>query len=264
MTSEIAILNKEAVALATDSAVTINEGKKIYNSANKLFCLSKYQPVGIMIYGNATFMGVPFETIIKMFRESLNNDAYPYLKEYSKRFIEFININKIKISKKEQEEYLTAIVITILNQIKNKIEEYWKKEIENFGKIKLNKMQNIASIIIKNYLNNFSNKELSCFPKKHLSSLKKDINKIFNKKRKDLFQEYTLSRTDIGNLREIIHRATTKNNFPNWHTGIVIAGFGEKEIYPAIESYSIEALFNGKVKYRLERSDNIEYAKEKR
>jgi hypothetical protein len=44
MTAEIAILNREAVALAADSAVTFREekGQKILTSANKIFALSKY------------------------------------------------------------------------------------------------------------------------------------------------------------------------------------------------------------------------------
>lgn len=37
MTAEVAILNREAVAIAADSAVTIGGlGSKIYNTANKL------------------------------------------------------------------------------------------------------------------------------------------------------------------------------------------------------------------------------------
>jgi hypothetical protein len=44
MTSEIAILNKSAIALAADSAVTVSggliNGVKINNSVNKLFALS--------------------------------------------------------------------------------------------------------------------------------------------------------------------------------------------------------------------------------
>jgi hypothetical protein len=53
MTAEIAIVNKNAVALAADSAVTLRDPStsKIYNTANKLFMLSKFEPVGIMIYG---------------------------------------------------------------------------------------------------------------------------------------------------------------------------------------------------------------------
>ena len=71
MTAEIAILNKEAIALASDSAVTImgDSSPKIFTSANKLFSLSKYQPVGIMLYQNASFMGIPWEVIIKIYRK---------------------------------------------------------------------------------------------------------------------------------------------------------------------------------------------------
>jgi hypothetical protein len=58
VTAEIAILNAEAVALAADSAVTLSSrsrrAPKIYNTANKLFTLSKHHPVGVMIYGNAS------------------------------------------------------------------------------------------------------------------------------------------------------------------------------------------------------------------
>ena len=71
MTVEVGVLNKYGVALATDSAVTIGNGRGYYNTANKLFALSKYETVAIMIYSNADFMGYPMETIIKEYRKNL-------------------------------------------------------------------------------------------------------------------------------------------------------------------------------------------------
>jgi hypothetical protein len=67
MAAEIVILNKNAVALAADSAVTLRDPNtsKIYNTANKLFMLSKFEPVGIMIFGAAEFMAVPLETMLR-------------------------------------------------------------------------------------------------------------------------------------------------------------------------------------------------------
>ena len=77
MTAEIAIMNKLAIALAADSAVTIGgEQKKIYNTVNKLFTLTKFQPVGILIYGSASFMGVPWETIIDLYRKKIGRKYY--------------------------------------------------------------------------------------------------------------------------------------------------------------------------------------------
>ena len=52
MTAEIAVMNSSAVALAADSAATLEMERvhKIY-MVNKLFKLSRIHPVGIMIYG---------------------------------------------------------------------------------------------------------------------------------------------------------------------------------------------------------------------
>jgi hypothetical protein len=65
-------MNPNGVALAADSAVTFGdpttESVKVFNTANKIFALSKQHPVGIMVYGDADFMGVPWETLVKLFR----------------------------------------------------------------------------------------------------------------------------------------------------------------------------------------------------
>lgn len=52
MTAEILIMNQNAVVMAADSAATIigPESQKVRNHAIKLFSLSKYAPVGVMIY----------------------------------------------------------------------------------------------------------------------------------------------------------------------------------------------------------------------
>ena len=52
MTTIVGVLNKRAVAIAADSAVTIGDTHKVMNTGNKIFTLSKYAPVGIAIYGN--------------------------------------------------------------------------------------------------------------------------------------------------------------------------------------------------------------------
>ena len=65
MSAGICIMNKNAIALAADSAVTIGPHLAIHNSANKLFALSKVAPVGAIIYSNAEVMGIPVEILIK-------------------------------------------------------------------------------------------------------------------------------------------------------------------------------------------------------
>src|ERR1700731_427263 len=99
MTAEIAVMNKMAIALAADSAVT---GKnKIYNSVNKLFQYSDHRPVGIMIYGSAEFMGVPWESIIKVHRASIGDAKESTLADYGKRFIQYL-VDQHKLFPEEQ------------------------------------------------------------------------------------------------------------------------------------------------------------------
>ena len=101
MTAEIAVMNQEAVALAADSAVTIVDGEneevtKIFTSANKLFALSQYHPVGIMIYGNTRLGEVPWETVIKLYRDHLGTEGRETIEDYTLDFIRFIDVQASK------------------------------------------------------------------------------------------------------------------------------------------------------------------------
>lgn len=104
MTAEIGILNRNAVALAADSAVTLDlpEGPKIY-LVNKLFTLSKYEPVGVMVYGNADLMGVPWETIIKGYRAQLGTRSFRTVDGYAGDLLNFVESNRKYFPPESQE-----------------------------------------------------------------------------------------------------------------------------------------------------------------
>src|SRR5262245_6055734 len=93
MTSEVVVMNRIGVALASDSAATVNVGggrAKVYH-ADKLFMLSNHHPVGVMVYNNSLLLGVPWETILKQFRKELGTQSFPTLVEYGERLLEYLN-----------------------------------------------------------------------------------------------------------------------------------------------------------------------------
>lgn len=92
MTAEIAILNKSAVALAADSKVTLSRAgrQKTYDTVDKLFSLSKTAPVGAMIYGNAEFIGFPWETIVKEYRRKRPLAAFRTIFDWADDFQKFL------------------------------------------------------------------------------------------------------------------------------------------------------------------------------
>ena len=90
MTAIVGVLNKHAVAIAADSAVTMGDTHKVVNSGNKIFTLSKYHPVGIMTYNAADFMGTPWEIIIKQYRKQLGDSSKPHINDYIEDFINYL------------------------------------------------------------------------------------------------------------------------------------------------------------------------------
>lgn len=93
MTSEVIIKNKSGIVLAADSAVTISQGsiqQKVYNTANKLFSLSKEYPVGILVYNNAAINEIPVEIIIKEFRAQHGKNNYATISKCSEAFKSFV------------------------------------------------------------------------------------------------------------------------------------------------------------------------------
>ena len=117
MTSEIAIMNRESVALAADSAVTITE-RKIFTSVNKIFALSRYEPVGIMIYGNARFMEISWEPIIKLYRKNLGEKKFDHLTDYAESFIEYLCKSDNLFPLSTQESYINNQVYSYFFHIK--------------------------------------------------------------------------------------------------------------------------------------------------
>ena len=93
MTAEIAIMNLQAIALAADSAVTVEHaggGSKIFQAANKIFALSPLAPVGILVYGSAAYMGIPWETLIKEYRRIHGMETHDRLEGYASNFRQFL------------------------------------------------------------------------------------------------------------------------------------------------------------------------------
>ncbi|MCY4369060.1 MAG: hypothetical protein OXF41_06480 [bacterium] len=92
MTAEVAILNREAVVMAADSALTLGgQVGKVYNSANKLFALSRLEPVAVMVYGGGSFEGIPWATVVKEHRRHLSLQTFDTVEQYAAEFIEYLS-----------------------------------------------------------------------------------------------------------------------------------------------------------------------------
>ena len=269
MTAEIAIMNKEAIALASDSAVTMigEKGQKIFTSANKIFTLSNHHPVGIMIYGNAMLMGVPWETIIKVYRNKIGKKKFDTLKEYSTDFIKFLDNGNLLFPDSLQEEYLQNSIDSYFRFIRKEIVTSIESNIDEKGEITAEEIKQIVSEIIKTDYEKWEKIDnIPSVPKSYnkdiIDRYEKIINNPIEKVIKEFFEELPISKTNSNQLKKIA--ASLFSKFPEHIksgsiSGVVIAGFGEEDTFPSLESFLMGGIFNNKLKYKHDKSSKIDF-----
>lgn len=246
MTAEIAVMNRMGVALAADSAVTIG-GQKIYNSASKLFTLSKYQPVGIMVYGNADLNNVPWETIIKTFRKELADSRFDSLKEYSDEFIAFLSRRADQFFPvPDQKENFLKILIGHFCEIRHIIEERVCKSNREFSEV-------TSTEIRKRYKRLKEKDFLDCIITDDTTE-NDVVSFLYSMIEYSIglaFEGLSLSIYDKNYLFNIGFYLFCKDWFTKQRSGIVVAGFGENDIFPSLVSLHVDFVFDNKLKYRL-------------
>src|SRR5579859_6157822 len=89
MTSEIAVMNQRAVALAADSGVTLIDGGTVVvrNDQRKLFNLIEQRPVGVMFFGVADILGHPWEHLIEHYQKKAGRTPdFAHVRDYATSF----------------------------------------------------------------------------------------------------------------------------------------------------------------------------------
>ncbi len=249
MIAEIGLLNKHAVALAADSAVTIGGGTGYYNTANKIFALSKYEPVAIMIYSNAEIMGIPVEIIIKEYKKQLGKRKFNTLEEYKLNFLEYLEdfLNKkIKCDSKYYHlEYINNIFRIIHNNVINIIERQ-QPNVNSIPDIIQNLILEQSEVIL-NELDDLENDPLfNDFSEKIYKDIERDVDSLA----RSIFGEDIYEET-LENLLNISVKLLVKKHDLGNYTGIVITGYGREDIFPKLTSVNVIGAFFEKLKFKI-------------
>ena len=230
MTAEVALLNKQAVALAADSKATFGSGMNIktYDSVDKLFNLSREHPVGVMIYGNAEFMRVPWEVIIKEFRERHGDTGHATIDAWGDAFFAFAG-KFHDFSMRDSEIAVFTKTASFLRAIE--ASALVNRSLEPL-------INDVESRRVHPALDNLSEGEfLKNFP--------------------DLMERYeTLLHSRIGDrmntdikrqLPRLLHRLTIADIETVARSGLVVAGFGGDETFPSLVNLETDGVIAGRL-----------------
>lgn len=262
MTSEVVVMNSLGVALATDSAATVYiDGRaKVYH-ADKLFMLSHFHPVGAMVYNNSALLGVPWETILKMFRKDLGKRAFGSLAEYGDHLIEYLNAARGLFPREVQDKYYLDLVETLYNGIESDIQErrdeIWRSR---GGKDDGQDAPRIADLVIGESWKEWQEKpDATCFDPKIGSSLAGRMSGEITMLRNSVFKHLKLGSESSRALHELAALVVSKEEILfESRTGLVIAGFGEDEHMPVLNSYELGEVFVDNLKFKKVRSQQVD------
>jgi hypothetical protein len=207
-----------------------------------------------MIYGNAIFMDVPWETIIKIYRKKMGKRKFRALKEYAKDFIEFLDNGNSLFPNSVQEEHLHSSIYSYFNFIKDELYEKIHSKLDEKGKITDDAIKQTVSEVIKRHHETWEKTDnIPSIPKSYNKNIVIKYGKIIDKAIREVFQKLPITKSLSNQLKKIAANLFSK--FPEvieagGVSGVVIAGFGEKDTFPSLESFHIEGMVNNKLKYK--------------
>ncbi len=240
MTAIVAVLNKHAVAIAADSAVTMGNTHKVVNSANKIFTLSKYHPIAVMTYNNAAFMGTPWDIIIKEYRRQLKDRSLETVKDYCDDFIEFLHSRNFFCDDKTQKSFMKSL-----------LGEFYLLCLEDIRKEKgFTTIDSISASQIEEKLKNYL---VELEPEGKSTEFKSYDYEDFKRYAYEDLEAYAREKNfeDVELLCYSFFHYLTAKPFLPIYTGLVFVGYGESEIYPSLYPIEISFGIDHRLKYRV-------------
>lgn len=227
MTAEIAIVNRQAIALAADSAVTIGR-ERVWKHSNKLFSPGPNNDIAIMIYGTGEFAGFPWETIIKTFRSELGSKQFDTVKECGAAFQSFLRDARFSPDILNRNMHL-VLIVDELEAIKKSLLPYDKK-------IDFRKMLSDACDVFKSRYE----QDLEISPGQTYKDFCRAYGKTLLKNfAGEIFQE-VITDGMAEKINRTLYEFARRRVESRFSTGVVIAGYGKKEFFPSIYEYKVD------------------------
>lgn len=263
MTSQLALMNSMAVALASDSAVTI--GSKTYDGVKKIFELKNNHKIGIMISGVANYIpcNISWERVIRLFDESTANSEFHTVGDCVEAFRTFVSTEKILSPNSENSISLQQDLIHFVEGMidigqKRRFEEVINDLSADFYS-KFEGLDTHLEEAIGQRIEAFHNLILEFIDEQSDDEKfdHKRISKIHTKtleQASEIFcEKHKLAKSNSSKIKTImsyhlcsVSRLEKRYNWRDF-TNVVIAGFGSKQIIPELHELKVGAIIDEKI-----------------
>lgn len=233
MTAEVAILNRNGIAIAADSAVTIGE-QRVWKTTNKIFSLGPRNDIAVMVYGSGDFSGFPWEIVIKSFK-SQNSNQFETVEECKSELIEYLS-HETWHNPVQERLCPLSIVARELEDLREEVEATNSSDFRKQVKHAISTWKGIAE------------EQEIILPELKREDFRKEFRNDIVKFRKLMFDEHFpnyLEKLLEDYLFEYLRRAQCETGY---ESGVVVCGYGKKETFPSLHEVIVDGRYNGKVR----------------
>ena len=245
-------MNEEAIALAADSAVT--GPAKIFTSANKIFALSKYHPVALMVFDNARFHGVPWETVVKQYRRSLKDKCFGTLDEHAADFLSYFNSATALFPPEAQAQGVVILAVSLFRKIRDDafadVRSRWLSPGDKPSGTEV--VAIFEARIAQHHALWKEAKRRRRLPGNYQETVRRKYADLVDAAIDAVFEKVPLSPRARRQLRQLVPWVAVKDRRLQplaTHSGIVIAGFGRDDVFPRLRRYDFECVISDRLKY---------------
>jgi hypothetical protein len=251
MTAEIAILNRSAITLAADSAMTLSVrgARKIYTGTDKIFEVSEKDPIGLMIFNNLEFMGVPLDVAIKHFRTSSHCCEFDTLREASEAFFKYLTVQW-----KPTDELQWRHARQILSPVYRRVYRRFSQQINQLftsspRRVPASALPTAVTEALQYVIDDYESLPAAeCFAGTTEMDLVPFYQKTFDNLTTQTFSSAPLDAQQKAMFTRVGALALHRDRFSDVLSGLVFAGFGHTETFPSLMSFHIDGVIGGKLK----------------
>jgi hypothetical protein len=254
MTAEIALINRLAVTLAADSAVTltVRGAEKVFTSVDKIFELTSRDPIGIMLYNNLEYVGVPLEVAVRQFRDT-RKQGFKSVGDAAEEFFKYLE-KDLKPDDEGQRGHAMAIIRTVFESVMDRFERKIRSLVAQRRKTTNADFASAMTSAIK-----VTNKAAESFG---VSACFADEPDIFEKAKEfyadtiknvttAIFGRLPLTEQDHADLVTLAVNVLVRDYYSDSLTGLVIAGFAGENLFPSLHAFEMDGVVFHRIKRRV-------------
>ena len=275
MTSVVGILNKRGAAIAADSAVTRGRNKggrrnvKVTKNGNKMIRLSDVDSIAVMITGNADFLGVPWDVIIRRYRQQKGSVHQPTVEAAARALFNYIATNSVFWSESACMAFLNGLAESLFEKaVNNMFDEDERNEDGNLRRpaaFRKAFYRNVSSIA-KRYAHKGTCPQFEGYSQEEFrKSAATVLDDFFEEKAQDFEEGFGSEGYPMDVLEQIrpsfeqalLTLLSSRLEDIDPSATLVFTGYGTDQQYPSLVSAAVCEGFDSRVNYSIRPQDII-------